>query len=66
MPFLPHLPIRIPNSPGLPIWWDLMWWLFQILVMTSLLFYFNRIAGHLDGEDIRTQEQKVIESKKRP
>lgn len=58
MSFFPQLPVRIPFTPGLPIWWDVFWWAFQILVMTSLLLYFNRIADGLDQQRIRGMGDK--------
>ncbi|MDA8193946.1 MAG: hypothetical protein M0Z53_08110 [Thermaerobacter sp.] len=48
MSFFPHLPILIPYSPGLPWWWDPIWWIFQIVAMTGLVFYFNHLADEVD------------------
>ncbi|AUW93845.1 MAG: hypothetical protein C7B44_11490 [Sulfobacillus thermosulfidooxidans] len=48
--FWPHLPLRIPYSIGMAHWWDPMWWIFQIVVMTVLLITLRKVAMDIDRE----------------
>lgn len=48
--FWPTLPIYVPDSPGTPLWWDLFWWGFQVVVMTSVLFMLRHWAVKVDRE----------------
>ncbi len=48
--FWPHLPLNIPYSPGIAHWWDPMWWVFQIVVMTTLLITLRKVALDIDRE----------------
>ncbi len=50
MSFFPHLPVRIPFSPGIAHWWDPFWWFFQIVVMTVLLITFRKVALRVDEQ----------------
>lgn len=43
-PFWPTLPFLIPKSEGLPLWWTISWWIFQIVIMTVLLLVVGRWA----------------------
>ncbi|MCY0900888.1 MAG: hypothetical protein OWU32_01715 [Firmicutes bacterium] len=42
--FWPSLPFYIPYSPGMPSWWDLVWWVFQLIVMSLLLLWLHSTA----------------------
>lgn len=46
--FWPHFPIVIPQSPGMPLVWDIFWWFFQVSVMTTLLLVLRRMALRAD------------------
>jgi hypothetical protein len=48
MGFWPSLPIHIPASPGMPILWDIVWWLFQAVIMGSLLYFLRTAALRID------------------
>ena len=48
MGFWPSLPISIPASPGVPLLWDIVWWLFQAIVMVVLLIALRSIALRVD------------------
>ncbi|MCY0875509.1 MAG: hypothetical protein OWT28_04465 [Firmicutes bacterium] len=56
--FWPTLPIRIPASPGMPILWDIVWWLFQLVVMVTLLILFRTFALRIDR--IRNEAPETI------
>ncbi|PSR26078.1 MAG: hypothetical protein C7B43_15165 [Sulfobacillus benefaciens] len=47
-PFFPTLPLKIPYSPGISHWWDPMWWIFQIVVMSFLLLGLRKVAMDID------------------
>ncbi|HBQ94258.1 MAG: hypothetical protein M1294_07000 [Firmicutes bacterium] len=47
-PFFPSLPLKIPYSPGISHWWDPMWWIFQIVVMSFLLLSLRKVAMDID------------------
>ncbi len=46
--FFPSLPLKIPYSPGISHWWDPMWWIFQIVVMSFLLLGLRKVAIDID------------------
>lgn len=46
--FWPSLPIHIPWSPGIPLLWDIVWWLFQAVIMTGLLIFLRSVALRID------------------
>jgi hypothetical protein len=46
--FWPSLPVVIPNSEGMPMWWDIMWWVFQIVIMSTLLITLRNWAVKAD------------------
>lgn len=48
--FFPRFPYFIPSSPGMPHWWDIFWWTFQLVIMGSLLLALRRIALRVDRE----------------
>ncbi|MCI0182278.1 MAG: hypothetical protein OWR52_10420 [Acidibacillus sp.] len=63
--FWPTLPIKIPYSEGMPLWWDIVFWIFQAVVMTTLVLLLIRWATRIDH--IREQEDSLdatIPSKK--
>ena len=35
--FWPSLPYHIPPSQGMRLWWDIFWWIFQIVTMTTII-----------------------------
>lgn len=47
-PFFPQLPILIPASPGMHFGWQVSWWVFQIVVMGTLLIVLQRMGVRLD------------------
>ncbi|MCI0182165.1 MAG: hypothetical protein OWR52_12950 [Acidibacillus sp.] len=48
--FWPSIPYYIPYSPGMPNWWDLVWWIFQLVVMSALLMALHTVATREDRE----------------
>lgn len=64
MGFFPHLPIRIPYSPGIAHWWDPFWWLFQIVVMATLLMVFRKVALHVDDQFDDSESQAFHRNEK--
>jgi hypothetical protein len=48
--FWPHFPILIPASPGVHFGWQVVWWLFQIVVMGGTLILLQRIGIMTDEE----------------
>ncbi|MDA8192919.1 MAG: hypothetical protein M0Z53_02810 [Thermaerobacter sp.] len=48
--FFPHFPFFVPHSPGIPHWWDLFWWAFQLIVMTAILLSLRKVAVSIDQE----------------
>ncbi|MEB3102023.1 hypothetical protein [Ferviditalea candida] len=59
-PFWPQLPFIIPNSQGTQIWWDILWWIFQIAVMTFLIIILTRWATGMDRD--MQKEMEALES----
>jgi hypothetical protein len=49
--FWPTLPLTVPNSEGIALWWDIAWWVFQIVVMVILLTVIARWAVRVDKDD---------------
>lgn len=58
--FWPALPFVIPNSEGIPIWWDIFWWAFQVVVMTTILVLLRRWAVREDNKMDEQLEQPAI------
>lgn len=54
--FFPSLPYVIPHSPGIAHWWDIFWWIFQLVVMTTLVLVLRHWAISFDRE--RSPEMK--------
>lgn len=55
--FWPTLPFFVPASQGVPLWWDVLWWIFQIVVMSFILFIVTRWALKIDrllNENVKT------------
>ncbi|PWI57816.1 hypothetical protein [Sulfoacidibacillus thermotolerans] len=46
--FWPSIPFYIPYSPGMPNWWDLVWWIFQLVIMSALLLILHLVATRED------------------
>lgn len=46
--FWPTLPITIPYSEGVPMWWDIVFWIFQAAVMTSLVIILVKWGTGID------------------
>ncbi len=48
--FWPHFPYFIPSSPGMPHWWDIFWWCFQLVIMGGLLLALRHLAIRVDRD----------------
>lgn len=59
--FWPSLPINIPASQGMPLLWDIVWWLFQLTVMVTLLILFRVFALRMDR--LRDSSQKPTKTR---
>ncbi len=46
--FWPALPFYIPYSVGMPNWWDMVWWLYQLGLMSGVLWVLYGIARWVD------------------
>lgn len=46
--FFPTLPLLIPASQGVPLWWYISWWIFQIVVMGAIIWVVTRWALGID------------------
>lgn len=46
--FWPTFPYLIPASQGMPLWWYISWWIFQIVVMGAILYLITRWAVRVD------------------
>lgn len=64
-PFFPTLPFIIPHSEGTAIWWDIAWWVFQIVIMTVLVVLITKWAVNMDKEFDSTV-QKTGKSANKP
>jgi hypothetical protein len=62
--FWPTLPYIIPTSQGLPLWWSILWWIFQIAIMSTLLWIVTRWALRVDRELNLDGKTKPHEKKK--
>jgi len=60
--FWPSIPFYIPYSPGMPSWWDLVWWVFQLIVMSLLLLWLHSVALREDRAGL--QETAAKEGKR--
>jgi hypothetical protein len=59
--FWPTLPFFVPGSQGVPLWWDILWWVFQIVVMSFVLYIVTRWALKIDrlsNENVTTPSKK--------
>ncbi len=57
--FWPTLPFFIPKSQGMPLWFDLFWWAFQIVIMTTLLLSLRRWGMKLDADREKVYRSRV-------
>jgi len=48
--FWPSFPFIVQPSQGLPLWWDISWWIFQIVIMSAVLLLITRWAVRVDKE----------------
>lgn len=64
--FWPTLPLIIPNSQGVYLWWYIAWWIFQIVVMVFLLVLIARWAVHMDRDLEGEQKQVVTDHSEQP
>lgn len=48
--FFPYFPFQIPHQAGIAHWWDIFWWIVQLVVMTSLLIGLRRLGVGMDEE----------------
>lgn len=46
--FWPVLPYLVPKSEGIPLWWDIFWWSFQVVIMTVILVLLRNWAARVD------------------
>jgi hypothetical protein len=53
--FFPSFPFYIPHSPGMPHWWDIFWWSWQLIVMGAVLLGVRAMALRYDRD--RDSEQ---------
>lgn len=58
--FWPVLPFVIPSSEGIPIWWDIFWWAFQVVIMTTILVLLRRWAVREDNKMDQQLEQPAV------
>lgn len=64
--FFPTIPYFIPHSAGLAHWWDIFWWVFQIVVMSTLVLVFRKWAIGFDREQEAGMTQGTSTSAKVP
>ncbi len=57
--FFPTLPFRIPHSPGISHWWDIFWWIFQLVVMTTMVLLLRHWALSFDREYQKPMDRPV-------
>lgn len=62
--FWPTLPYFIPHSPGIAHWWDIFWWAFQLIVMSSLLLGLRKMALRIDRR--REASSDAVETPRSP
>lgn len=48
--FWPRAPFYIPYSTGMPNGWDMVWWLFQLGIMSLLLWLLYAVATGVDRD----------------
>lgn len=58
--FWPTLPLHIPYSPGMSHWWDPVWWIFQIVVMSAVLLTLRKVA--IDVDSFKASASKTMKS----
>ncbi|KPV41971.1 hypothetical protein [Alicyclobacillus ferrooxydans] len=55
--FWPTAPFYIPYSTGMPNGWDLVWWLFQLGIMSGLLWMLYSVATGVDRDFVRAEDE---------
>lgn len=48
--FFPHFPYFIPGSTGIPHWWDIFWWSWQLIIMSAVLLGVRALALRWDRD----------------
>lgn len=48
--FWPSFPYFIPSSPGMPHWWDIFWWSWQLIAMGAVLLGVRAMALRWDRD----------------
>lgn len=61
--FWPHVPYIIPSSQGMPMWWDILWWVFQIVIMTAVLLLLRVWATKVDRANEQEQTAAMAAAK---
>lgn len=61
-PFWPTLPYIIPTTEGTPLWWYIFWWLWQIVVMVTIVVVLTRWATKMDKMKNEQAQQTVKSS----
>lgn len=63
--FLPQFPLKIPFGPGLPIGWDILWWIIGLLGLLAIVWVLTRLAIRLDAEQLakmRAQQAPIVQN----
>ncbi len=55
--FWPTAPFYIPFSTGMPNWWDMVWWLFQLGIMALFLWLLYAVAVGVDKDFLHTKDE---------
>lgn len=64
--FWPTLPLIVPKSEGIALWWDIAWWIFQIVVMVFLLVIVAKWAQQMDRKMNANQKESVNDQSQHP
>lgn len=56
--FWPTAPFYIPYSLGMPNWWDMVWWLFQLGIMSLLLWLLYAVATGVDRDYLKSKDDE--------
>lgn len=48
--FFPKLPIIVPTTQGIAFWWDIVGWVFQIVIMVTIIWLVTRWALNVEKE----------------
>ena len=60
--FFPTLPLIIPASQGMPLWWYFSWWVFQIIIMGAIIWMVTRWAMKVDRLIVSKVDAKPTQS----